>query len=187
MFLQEALGSYRATVARFGLVDDSLRDQWESVLLLAEQFEMRQVAIVASHALDRMGVLDDIRKISLCVRHVRDKDWALEELVRTVDRREPLNEQEGNQVGMNMVIAISAARHALQEAKIPSVVGVCSSAPDCRESHRYSSDSSVDCFHGVHICGQGHRVVCPALGKLTARDAVLDVLSSQQDRLFGMP
>ncbi|KAI5831209.1 hypothetical protein K523DRAFT_415206 [Schizophyllum commune Tattone D] len=105
------------------LVDNSLRDQWESILLLSDKFEMRQVAIVASHALDRIGVLDDVRKISLCVKHVRDKDWALEELVRIVERDQPLCQEEGRQLDGSMIIAIAAARDAVHKSNMPSAVG----------------------------------------------------------------
>ncbi|KAL1720936.1 hypothetical protein EV715DRAFT_288858 [Schizophyllum commune] len=113
---------YESAYQWHGLVDDSLRDQWESILLLADKFEMRQVAIVASHALDRMGVLDDIRKISLCVKHVRDKDWALEALIRIVDRDQPLSQEEGLQLGVSMTIVIAAARDSVYKGKLPSVI-----------------------------------------------------------------
>ena len=147
---------------------------------------MRQVAIVASHALDRMGVLDDIRKISLCVKHVRDKEWALEELVRIVDRDQPLSQEEGHQLGVSMTIAIAAARDAIYKGKLPSVVGECSPVESCPHvDHRYSYERSCACIHGVHICSKDHKTVCSALGKLTSRDAVRDVLS-QEVNLFGI-
>ena len=121
---------------------------------------MRQVAIVASHALDRMGALDDIRKISLCAKHVRDQKWVLEELVRTVDRKEPLNLEEGKQLDIEMTIAITAARHSLLESRLPLAAEKCSSTGKCQEaghddddpdaSREAADEEIIDDIDGVH-------------------------------------
>ena len=46
-----------------------MNDIWDSVLLLSGRFEMEKVAKVASHALARARALNDVLRISLCVRH----------------------------------------------------------------------------------------------------------------------
>ena len=153
------------------------------MLLVAEQLKMRQVAIVASHALDRMGALDDIRKISLCAKHVRDQKWVLEELVRTVDRKEPLNLEEGKQLDIEMTIAITAARHSLLESRLPLAAEKCSSTGKCWEAGHDDDDPDVVCFLGVHTCNKLHQKACPMLSEVSARDAVDDMLTDEN--LFG--
>ncbi|KAL1753375.1 hypothetical protein FB107DRAFT_276811 [Schizophyllum commune] len=170
---------YESAYKWFGLVDQTYREQWESVLLVAEQLKMRQVAIVASHALDRMGALDDIRKISLCAKHVRDQKWVLEELVRTVDRKEPLNLEEGKQLDIEMTIAITAARHSLLESRLPLAAEKCSSTGKCWEAGHDDDDPDVVCFLGVHTCNKLHQKACPMLSEVSARDAVDDMLTDE--------
>ncbi|KAL1720935.1 hypothetical protein EV715DRAFT_288857 [Schizophyllum commune] len=170
---------YESAYKWFGLVDQTYREQWESVLLVAEQLKMRQVAIVASHALDRMGALDDIRKISLCAKHVRDQKWVLEELVRTVDRKEPLNLAEGKQLDIEMTIAITAARHSLLESRLPLAAEKCSSTGKCWEAGHDDDDPDVVCFLGVHTCNKLHQKACPMLSEVSARDAVDDMLTDE--------
>ena len=64
---------------RSGIVDPALTEKWESILLLAEKFGMKQAAKVACYALGRAGVLSDVHKIALCVKHGLGKDWVVED------------------------------------------------------------------------------------------------------------
>ena len=71
---------------------------------------MEEVCRVATFALDHNGGLPDARKISLCVRYGIDKSWATEAIKRVCVRRDPLTKEEGRDVGVDMAIAIAAAR-----------------------------------------------------------------------------
>ncbi|KAL1699390.1 hypothetical protein EV121DRAFT_284118 [Schizophyllum commune] len=115
---------YESAYQWHGLVDDSLKDQWESVLLLADKFKMRQVAIVASHALDCAKALSDIGKILLCIKHVRSKEWAMEELIRVVERGQPLTHEESCQIGPRASTALAAAREHYHMLDTPISAGL---------------------------------------------------------------
>ncbi|KAL1704465.1 hypothetical protein EV121DRAFT_205728 [Schizophyllum commune] len=105
---------YESAYRWLGIVDPALTEKWESVLLLAEKFNMRQAAKVACYALGRAGALSDVRKISLCVKHELGKDWVVEELKRVIVRVSPLTREEGRELGPDTTIILAEAREALR-------------------------------------------------------------------------
>ncbi|KAI4519860.1 hypothetical protein K525DRAFT_150942, partial [Schizophyllum commune Loenen D] len=90
--------------------DPQLTTKWEGIFCIADMFAMEEVCRVAAFALDHNGGLPDVRKISLCVRYSIDKSWATEAIKRVCVRRDPLTKEEGRDVGVDMAIAIAAAR-----------------------------------------------------------------------------
>ncbi|KAL1720949.1 hypothetical protein EV715DRAFT_196197 [Schizophyllum commune] len=123
---------YESAYRWSGIVDPALTEKWESILLLAEKFGMKQAAKVAYYALGRAGVLSDVHKIALCVKHGLGKDWVVEELKRTVSRDEPLTQGEGRDLGPDTTILLAAAREALR----PQHDGLSASAPiSCAAVH----------------------------------------------------
>ncbi|KAI5897533.1 uncharacterized protein SCHCODRAFT_02488522 [Schizophyllum commune H4-8] len=110
---------YESAYRWSGIVDPTLTEKWESILLLAEKFGMKQAAKVACYALGRAGVLSDVHKIALCVKHGLGKDWVREELKRTVSRDEPLTREEGRDLGSDTTILLAAAREALRPQLLP--------------------------------------------------------------------
>ncbi|KAL1675761.1 hypothetical protein EV122DRAFT_253688 [Schizophyllum commune] len=113
---------YESAYKWSGVADHALMANWESILLLAGKFDMRQIAKVACYALGRAGVLGDVRKISLCVKHGLGKDWITEELKRVVDRDAHLTEEEGQELGVKTTILLAASREACRykQTKAPS-------------------------------------------------------------------
>ncbi|KAI4519867.1 hypothetical protein K525DRAFT_271336 [Schizophyllum commune Loenen D] len=101
---------YESAYKWSGVVDPALTANWESILLLAEKFDMKQIAKVACYALGRSGVLGDVRKISLCVNHGLGKDWIIEELKRVVARDACLTIDEGRELGNDMTTLLAGSR-----------------------------------------------------------------------------
>ena len=77
---------------------------------------MEEVCRVATYALDHNGMLPDIRRISLCVRHSIDKAWALDAIRRVCIREQALNKDEAREVGLDMAMLIASAREAAYKA-----------------------------------------------------------------------
>ena len=157
---------------RSGIVDPALTGHWESVLLLAEKFNMAQAAKVACYALGRAGVLSDVRKISLCVKHGLGKDWVVEELKRVIVRVNPLTREEGRELGLDTVVILAASR----ETRALQAGGVCATGhcPECRDT------MAISCANGWHTCQNGCMIIeCPRQGTVT-----LDVAPLVQDTVL---
>ncbi|KAI4519307.1 hypothetical protein K525DRAFT_172405, partial [Schizophyllum commune Loenen D] len=86
------------------------RAKWESVLRLADLFDMEEAAQVATYALDRCNALGDVRKIALCVRHNIRLEWALEALKNVCGREQGLSVAEAREVGADMIALLALAR-----------------------------------------------------------------------------
>ena len=135
---------------------------------------MRQVAIVASHALDCAKALSDIGKILLCIKHVRSKEWAMEELIRVVERGQPLTHEESCQIGPRASIALAAARehyHLLEYRP-----GPCQYPGVCLRVHNCAAQKTIRCIRGMHVCGESVHIAtkCPAVASVSARQSVQD-------------
>ena len=87
----------------------AISTKWESVLNLADMFDMDEVAQVATYALDRCGTLSDMRKIALCVRHQIPREWALEALKNVCSRKEVISVEEAKEMGVVMMALVPAS------------------------------------------------------------------------------
>ena len=154
-------------LVRSGAVDPSQTQRWESVLTLAEKFKMRRIAKVACYALDRASALDDVRKVTLGVKHGMGPSWAAAELQRLLLRVEPMTIEETTQIGdLGMVTAIAAARESLRVLP-PLQLELCS-APVC-SGCSWQATCHTD---GVHRCQDysNHYSTCPNLNLLTLKE-----------------
>lgn len=129
-----------------GVVDPSVTKKWESVLLLAEKFDMKKVAKVACHALGRAGVLQDVPRIALCVKYDMGKDWMLEGLKRLLLREEPLSVEEAVLLGPEVTAKLAAAREQVYRGHIDTTSCTVQSAV-CQRCPRLTT-----CAGGLHIC-----------------------------------
>uniref|UniRef100_D8PL39 Expressed protein n=2 Tax=Schizophyllum commune (strain H4-8 / FGSC 9210) TaxID=578458 RepID=D8PL39_SCHCM len=73
-------------------------------------FDMEEVARVATYALDRCGVLSDMRKIALCVRHALSREWALEALKNVCSRAQAVSVEEAKGMGAEMTALVAQVR-----------------------------------------------------------------------------
>lgn len=147
-----------------GIVDMSLTPRWESVLLLAEKFDMRRVAKVACFALGRAKALEDLRKITLCQKYSMGKDWVFEELKGLVAREQPLSRDEGQGLGTCLAIVLAAAREKLR--KIPPGPRPDRCIGSMMKCHICGRSGYIECGAGAHYCrGGGYcgSYICPAL------------------------
>ncbi|KAL1726846.1 hypothetical protein EV714DRAFT_286902 [Schizophyllum commune] len=147
---------YESAYKWSGIIDPHLTPKWESVLLLAEKFNMKQVAKVACYALGRAGVLSDVRKIALGVKHGLGEDWILEELKRILTRESPFSIEEGRELGLDTVVILAASR----ETRALQAGGVCATGhcPECRDT------MAISCANGWHTCQNGFQdTVLPSL------------------------
>lgn len=119
---------------------------WESILLCAEKFQMLQVAKVACHALDRAGILGDIRKISLCAKHRMGNAWVQKELKRVVSRSDALSADEARMLGLDVTVILSAAREDWLHLPKTACYVQCA-APTCPQC----GEPAV-CFRSAHVC-----------------------------------
>lgn len=94
----------------------ALSPKWEDILIVGDMFNMEEACRVATYALDHNGGLPDIRKVSLCVRHDVDRNWAIEAIKRLCARRVALTREEARDIGLDMAIAIASAREAAYNA-----------------------------------------------------------------------
>ncbi|KAL1753386.1 hypothetical protein FB107DRAFT_292462 [Schizophyllum commune] len=161
---------YESAYKWSGVVDPALTANWESILLLAEKFDMKQIAKVACYALGRAGVLGDVRKISLCVKHGLGKDWIFEELKRVVDREACLTADEGREVGIDTAMLLTASREALRHKQMSmptpctcTSTSICSFCGRARYWH---------CSAGIHNCTACYRhpVICPVRDRCNTAD-----------------
>ncbi|KAL1749133.1 hypothetical protein HDZ31DRAFT_28338 [Schizophyllum fasciatum] len=165
---------YESAYKWSGVVDAALTEKWESVLRLAEKFDMQQAANVACFALGCAAVLSDVRKISLCVKHGLGKDWVLEELRRVITRETSLTTAEGRELGTDTTVAIAAAREALRAKAIPPKAA-CSADLLCNSCERVTYYGAVTCFNGVHECDEcGERELCPSWDRRPPYELVED-------------
>ena len=137
------------------------------MLTLAEKFKMRRIAKVACYALDRASALDDVRKVTLGVKHGMGPSWAAAELQRLLLRVEPMTIEETTQIGdLGMVTAIAAARESLRVLP-PLQLELCS-APVC-SGCSWQATCQTD---GVHRCQDysNHYSTCPNLNLLTLKE-----------------
>lgn len=87
----------------------------ESILRLADRFDMKEVGKVVLRALPkRGGGMTDARKICLSLRFDIDSNGLLELVKSLCERSEGLSVQEGYEVGAKMVVLIGKAREALK-------------------------------------------------------------------------
>ncbi|KAL1675747.1 hypothetical protein EV122DRAFT_267922 [Schizophyllum commune] len=129
--------------------DTSMNEIWNSVLLLAEKFEMEQVAKVACHALARARALNDILKISLYVRHKMPDDWAMEAIRHTICRKEPLTLSEARLVKGDMAALLARSR---EECLMGSLDPAPCSQPTCSICSIVTPGAKAICHKGIHIC-----------------------------------
>ncbi|TRM65053.1 hypothetical protein BD626DRAFT_490743 [Schizophyllum amplum] len=128
---------------------------WESILLLAKKWNMRQVARVACHALGRVVVLDDIRKISLCLNHKLGNSWMSSSLDAVVARVEPLSADEIRLIGIDAAAKLSGTREASLRLKKKSCA-----AHTCPGQ----CGSPAYCYGSTHVCRRArdhHSIPCP--------------------------
>ncbi|KAI5830104.1 hypothetical protein K523DRAFT_363036 [Schizophyllum commune Tattone D] len=153
---------YESAYKWSGVVDPALTANWESILLLAEKFDMKQIAKVACYALGRSGVLGDVRKISLCVNHGLGKDWIIEELKRVVARDACLTIDEGRELGNDMTTLLAGSREAFRFINPDAFTTSCINLAFSYCSPCYGSRSMM-CYHGIHQrnCGHGQATICP--------------------------
>lgn len=157
---------YDSAYAWSGMVDTSLTKKWNSVLLLAEKYSMKEVARVACHALGRANALGDIHKIALCMKHDMGKDWVLEALKRLLSRKDPVSLDEGQKLGLRMTAALTEARAKMRgkRASRPVRISCSPEASICGTCNR----PNARCSRGNHFCpgigGFGlhpHNTPCP--------------------------
>ncbi|KAL1746934.1 hypothetical protein HDZ31DRAFT_33020 [Schizophyllum fasciatum] len=85
---------------------------WESILHSADQFDMEDVKDVALYALGRPGSLSDARKLALCKRYHVDDEWAQQAYDRLCARKEPLTDEEIEELPKKTIGVIVRAREA---------------------------------------------------------------------------
>ncbi|TRM65651.1 hypothetical protein BD626DRAFT_485450 [Schizophyllum amplum] len=158
-----------------GVVDPSVTKKWESVLLLAEKFDMKKVAKVACHALGRAGVLQDVPRIALCVKYDMGKDWMLEGLKRLLLREEPLSVEEAVLLGPEVTAKLAAAREQVYRGHIDTTSCTVQSAV-CQRCPRLTT-----CAGGLHICTDYGRILQP---RTVQDNSLLDlVLTEPQEEI----
>lgn len=122
---------------------------WEGVLLLADKYTMDQVAKVACHALDRTNTLNDVRKVSMCIKYGLPSTWAAQAVGRISCRDDPLTKAEVRQLGVEMTCVLARVREEYfrREFNPPPCL-----RPLCTvELCRWDNTSAV-CYRGAHIC-----------------------------------
>ncbi|KAI5897553.1 uncharacterized protein SCHCODRAFT_02609648 [Schizophyllum commune H4-8] len=163
----------------FGTATSSMNETWKSVLALAEQFSMEDVAKVACYALHRAGAeLGDVRKISLCVRYDLPNDWMGPQIKCVLSRQDPLSPQECSQLGFEMTALLARYREEVERARRTRT---CRSPDSCTKCITWSTTpaSTVTCFHGVHICNEDatHHWECTAEVQLSPfLDSICDAI-----------
>lgn len=156
------------TCGRSGIVDHALTPKWESVLLVAETFDMKQVAKVACFALGRAGALSDVRKIGLAAKHDLGKNWAVEELKRVIAREAPLTTEEGRELGTDLTIALAASRETQVRNQTLDV-------KPCAVTYCRTCCEDVLCQNRRHSCTFCRRSFpCPILRSVLDVTAIVD-------------
>ncbi|KAI5887703.1 uncharacterized protein SCHCODRAFT_02589194 [Schizophyllum commune H4-8] len=80
--------------SRTSAVDDDDVHNWESILIIADRFDMEDVIQTALYNLGKMNALEDVRKISLSDRYTIDPEWAFDAFRRLCIRPDPLTMTE---------------------------------------------------------------------------------------------
>ncbi|KAL1699397.1 hypothetical protein EV121DRAFT_216323 [Schizophyllum commune] len=155
---------YESAYKWSGIVDKESTVKWESILTLAEQYKMKEVAKVACYALGRANALGDVRKIALCVKYDMGKDWITEELVRIISRANPLSMDEAEEMGARMTAVLSKARESMRHMPSSDAIPACSRAQTADECRECYSRRDMVCEKGIHRCiwTTGHFTICPA-------------------------
>ncbi|KAL1693035.1 hypothetical protein GGG16DRAFT_123562 [Schizophyllum commune] len=151
-----------------GIIDHALTPKWESVLLVAETFDMKQVAKVACFALGRAGALSDVRKIGLAAKHDLGKDWAVEELKRVIAREAPLTTEEGRELGTDLTVMLAASRET-------QVRNQTLDSKPCAVTYCRTCCEEVLCQNRRHSCTFCRRSFpCPILRSVLDVTAIVD-------------
>ncbi|TRM63332.1 hypothetical protein BD626DRAFT_36876 [Schizophyllum amplum] len=94
-------------------VVDSAIPMWESVLHLADMFDMHEVKVVALHALGRPGALADVHKIALYNEYGIARSWANSAFTRVCTRTDALTGDEIAELKPATAAVLRRAREAL--------------------------------------------------------------------------
>ncbi|KAI5897542.1 uncharacterized protein SCHCODRAFT_02486793 [Schizophyllum commune H4-8] len=179
---------YESAYKWSGIVDQlpSTQEKWESILLLAERYKMRQVAKVACYALGRASALGDVRKIALCVKHDMGKEWITEELMRVISRDEPISVDEARYLSPMTMAVLCAARESMRYKPSLVVAPACKTYQKCTICVR---ESRATCKNGVHDCSYtgSHMTVCPARDRFTLAAELPEVATIVQDLNLDVP
>ncbi|KAL1665496.1 hypothetical protein GGF50DRAFT_52544 [Schizophyllum commune] len=159
---------YESAYKWSGIVDHALTPKWESVLLVAETFDMKQVAKVACFALGRAGALSDVRKIGLAAKHDLGKNWAVEELKRVIAREAPLTTEEGRELGTDLTVTLAASRET-------QVRNQTLDSKPCAVTYCRTCCEDVLCQNRRHSCTFCRRSFpCPILKSILDVTAIVD-------------
>ncbi|KAI5892068.1 uncharacterized protein SCHCODRAFT_02503295 [Schizophyllum commune H4-8] len=165
---------------------------WRRILSLAKRFKMRQVAMVACHALGLLGAVSGIERIVLCAEHGLNATWAREDSGRIIAREQPISAEEFELLGFETGAKISNAREALAKGVTRARSTPCASSnhlPHCTSC----GSSEVVCLMRMHVCKNRHSYLhyseCPTWGDVypSVYNSTLDGLSlgTQPDPEFN--
>ncbi|KAL1723240.1 hypothetical protein EV715DRAFT_191304 [Schizophyllum commune] len=153
---------------------------WRRILSLAKRFKMRQVAMVACHALGLLGAVSGIERIVLCAEHGLNATWAREDSGRIIAREQPISAEELKLLGFKTGAKISNARETLAKGVTRARSTPCASSnlPPCTSC----GSSEIVCLMRMHVCKKRqsylHYSECP-----TWRDVYPSVYNSTLDGL----
>ena len=98
---------------RTSALDEDNAHNWESILELADRFDMDDVIQTALYNLGKMNALEDVRKISLSDRYTVDPEWAFDAFRRLCIRPDPLTMTEVQSLQPSTTARLFIAREDL--------------------------------------------------------------------------
>lgn len=92
------------------------RDQWISVLDLSTKWEFRALRTAAiNHLTTLNGSIDPVDKLVMAIKY-KITEWMLPTLLKLAQRAEPISVDEGNRMGLETALKLSAVR---EKVKLP--------------------------------------------------------------------
>ncbi|KAL1720356.1 hypothetical protein EV715DRAFT_197082 [Schizophyllum commune] len=104
---------YRYPYVWTSALDEDNAHNWESILELADRFDMDDVIQTALYNLGKMNALEDVRKISLSDRYTVDPEWAFDAFRRLCIRPDPLTMTEVQSLQPSTTARLFIAREDL--------------------------------------------------------------------------
>ena len=107
------------TIRKYSLYDAEVSD-WEGILGLAVRWEFPEVKKLAVRELEKKIEIPDSKRIKLYHAHNVDRNILIPYYARLCEREAHLTKEEGDDIGMETVILISAGRGEARAARLAS-------------------------------------------------------------------